>query len=845
MPERIVVSLRFRRQNSRAPDERSELESARLLLKRAEAMGAAVASWGPVTASFTFAPEDLEDAIEFVAGEEVAPARQSMSAGISQGELLCFLESRGAVELARGRVVSRSLALARLARAGEILVDADLEAVVRGDLLTSGSRTACVGGKELRGQLLDIDEPWRSAAERMLQQVRTPAMLGRALAMRQAAAAPGALTIVRAEPGLGGTRFLRECLTSSPGRRLYVGAAGFASEPLGALRKAIARSIEQGGMVNLPHAEQTVLQALLDGKGADIASTAYLLEEWLAPPAASAPGIVVVDDANEVDAATLDVIATSLLGATRPFRCVARLDASSPLPAQFAPLPPGPEVELKTLSRPDSEKFVGSLLGHTGSAPWIQEWAHRGAGVPQAMTEAVLEAIASGELSMSTHGVKVRPRSIPRGRVMAASDWIARRWGMLEADARSVLCAVAVLGGDAPAALVDSLLQAAADAPVDLEGIATQLIVRGWLVEPQEQWLALPSRTHIKAVLECFPDARRPAWHRAASLVIEAAEGPLARAEAARQASLSSDRSRAARLYADAAKTASLALLEESSLELLAAARTEDPKLAQQIESSWPRSDGEHPSFHAPPSSFAAALVQKSHDEQRSSYPPVELPSGAAVAALQQVTVASSPVIPKAPAVPLVQAGAAALAASSPRPPIDSVPEISIGEAIAEPRAPMLSILPPDFAVKVKAVDELAARLPLVAREALSAKDMRPLEQLAELEPMTGERQRVIDRVRAMVALNKGDRSEALRVLQEACLQADQCGLIEQSRSHLALALGLAQTGRALEALVEGIEALARARQASDATAETACLHFIHKVYEASGHQAEAAAWLR
>jgi len=339
-------------------------------------------------------------------------------------------------------------------------------------------------------------------------------------------------------------------------------------------------------------------------------------------------------------------------------------------------------------------------------------------------------------------------------------------------------------------------------------------------------------------VLECVPDSRRPAWHRAASLVIEATGGTLARAEAARQASLSSDRSRAARLYAEASKAAASALLEESALELLAMARTEDPKLTREIESAWPGSEGsgDTPSFHAPPSSFAAALVQKAHEEQRSSYPPVELPSGATA---RKTSDASSPVIPKAPPIPSVRP-----AATAPRPTLGSAPDITIDEREPAPRPPMASILPPDFFVKVQAVDELAARLPLVAREALSAKDMRPLEEFAEREPMTGERQRVIDRVRAMVAINKGERTDALRVLREACLQDDKCGLIEQSRAHLALAVGLAQTGSALEALVEAIEALARAREAADKTAESACVHFIRKVYEHSGHAADAAAWV-
>lgn len=137
----------------------------------------------------------------------------------------------------------------------------------------------------------------------------------------------------------------------------------------------------------------------------------------------------------------------------------------------------------------------------------------------------------------------------------------------------------------------------------------------------------------------------------------------------------------------------------------------------------------------------------------------------------------------------------------------------------------------------------MAAELPLLAREALTAGDVTPLEQWAEREPMTGQRERLLNRMRAIVALERGDKGEALAVLREACTNEEGCSLVERSRSHLALAVGLAQTGRPLESLVEGLEALARARQAVDSRAEKACVAFLRKIYTATGHAEGAGLW--
>jgi len=824
MAERIVVSLRARSRSRELSGPGVGLDEIRLLLKRAEAMGASVCSWGPSTVSFAFAPEDLEDAIEFVTGDDAQGAREAISVGVSRGELSLLLDCRGAVGLGRGASVSRSLALARLGRAGEVLIDSELAASSRTPLATQGTRLARTEGRELRGVLLDLEGRLRSTAGEVSWSVLEPSLLGRATELRKMSFAPGSLAVVRADPGVGGTRFLRECVESAAARCLFVNSLGFSSEPLGALRRALSRDARQGGLVSLPHDESKVLAALLDGNGTDPAAAAYLLEEWLAPPGAHEPGLVVVDDAAEVDPSTLDVIASSILGATRPFRCIARLDTRTPLPLQFAPLPPGPETVLGPLSRSDSEKLVHAMMGKVEPGPWAQEWAHRGAGGPLAISEALLEALDSGELSASHGGVKVRPRSIPRGSVLDARDWIARRWAHLDGECRALLFAVVVLGGDASVATTSLLLQAAADAPVDVALVSERLIDLHWLVESQPDRIAVPSRTHAAVIAECLPDHRHAAWHRAASIVIENSESGVVRAEAARQAALAGDRRRAARLYVEAARIASDAGLEACALELLGAARAADPARVRGADSATPGPVAvtRTASTHPPISNFAAALVRKAQQEGRSSYPPIE--ASVAESSLDRA------VIPKPPTLPdLVRA---------------PMGEPTIQDNAPEPRQPMASILPPETLIKVREVDELAARLPLTAREALSNRDLGPLEQLAGSEAMSGDRLRVVERVRAMVAIDKGqDRGEALRVLREACKQASGRGLIEQSRSHLALAIGLARTGAGLEALTETLEALARAREARSAIAETACKAFVRVLYERSGQKTEAAAW--
>jgi hypothetical protein len=267
-------------------------------------------------------------------------------------------------------------------------------------------------------------------------------------------------------------------------------------------------------------------------------------------------------------------------------------------------------------------------------------------------------------------------------------------------------------------------------------------------------------------------------------------------------------------------------------------ARSEDPDLTRQAESSWPVQHAARNSFHVPASSFAAALVSCSSRRDRSSYPPIEIPllqlpntsSHHPAASLPEQSTVDSPPIPRPPAVPTeVQAKAPP---AVPRPNAAPVPR---------PRRPVPAHLGGE--TRRRSVNQLAAELPVLARDALTAGDVTALEKWAEREPMTGERERLLKRLKAIISLDRGDKNEAMRVLKDACEHPEGCSHVEQSRAHLALAVGLAQTGRPIEALVEALEALALTRTAADPRGEKACLAFLQKVYGAMGHAQLAQSW--
>ncbi|MEO7110068.1 MAG: hypothetical protein ABI183_06495, partial [Polyangiaceae bacterium] len=128
--------------------------------------------------------------------------------------------------------------------------------------------------------------------------------------------------------------------------------------------------------------------------------------------------------------------------------------------------------------------------------------------------------------------------------------------------------------------------------------------------------------------------------------------------------------------------------------------------------------------------------------------------------------------------------------------------------------------------------EALAARLAQLSRDALLDGDAQSLERWSDGLKATGEKDALAERMRAMARLARGRVGDALRALREARKYAEEDGTPEaRCQASLALGVGLAFAGRVDDALLEGMDALARAREAGDAQAEQACLAFLQRLF--------------
>jgi hypothetical protein len=129
------------------------------------------------------------------------------------------------------------------------------------------------------------------------------------------------------------------------------------------------------------------------------------------------------------------------------------------------------------------------------------------------------------------------------------------------------------------------------------------------------------------------------------------------------------------------------------------------------------------------------------------------------------------------------------------------------------------------------------------ATRALKEGDANALERLATELRDRGERDDAAERVSGLAALGRGATSEALRKLRAAA-EAEQAPA-GRARARLAYGIALAAAGRPEGATLEVLDALARAREAGDASGEQACTRFLAHLSTALGHEDAAAIWSR
>lgn len=397
------------------------------------------------------------------------------------------------------------------------------------------------------------------------------------------------LCVVRAEPGHGGTRFLHEVAAALlPRRTLSLCTAG--AEPLGALRYAFARSIEEYGPAprdTLTDVQVQALEDFLDGEGidddlgAEIVARWTLLDDtatgerstWPDRGSLELSGTVLIDDAEEVDDPSLDIIAKAAQLAATPVRIVMRLDAGSSIPPSFESLEQGPQILLPALEPAHAQELVAAVAPVPLSPEDAARWAERGRHVPLGIVEAVALGVATGAFassngqgaSSSSNGST--PPASEGGKGLDAREWIRRRYDLLGDDVKAVLRATAVLGLDVGKGMLQEMLENRGLGP---SGQALEaLAAAGWLEQRAGSYV-FASRAHRDVALEEVVEEEEQRLHEAASDLVVKRGGKLAAAEGARHAALAGNHARSVELALAAAEMSRVLGLDGACEALLA-----------------------------------------------------------------------------------------------------------------------------------------------------------------------------------------------------------------------------------------------------------------------------------
>lgn len=741
--DRIVACFRWRGAVALADRAEEYARAAHAVFTRAESFGARLVAWHAASFAVAFPADGMENLVELITGDD-SPAL-GFAVGIAEGDLGEIGGGEGRMSFAWGPPLVMAWALARVARAGEVLIDPDIDAVREERLVVRGSRIGLLGGARVRGVRLDVRHPWQPARGFPSIALVRARYLGR----EPVAPPPGTLGLVTGRRGSGGTRWLEELAARERARRtLWLRPR--LGEALGSLRRALARAKE--AQAELDPALSSSLESVLGGEGLDLDTASHLLSSLLRRE--DSPGLVLIDDVEQIDADSLEAVVHAAKSGA--FAVVARAIDGLALPEALQYLPKAFEVELGPLSPELAEELVTALSSGRLRGFEATTWAERGAGLPLGVLAALSDALESGELVLREDASVTRTL---KGGGFAPQQLLARRVRRWDARVRVVLGALAVLGGDSEEEELAALLGMMKEPPPDEEMLhaleAADLVLR------DGTRLMLPSATLAFVLADALAEAERARLHRAAAAVLAGADLPLCSVAAAVHSMLGGDVDRALPLARRGAGALRAGGLEDTAAALEAFSESGDPSAVRQR------------------GLFSGARADRA-GLQRSDVPP-------------------PPSMMPAP--------------------ISDRPS----------RAP-----PPS--------GEVAAQRFV---QALRHGDHAAMEVLASELRDDGAQHVVADRLEGMASLARGQVTDALRRLRSAKDGARSLPPGDKSRAALALGVALASAGRGTEALLEGLEALARAREAHDRRGEVACARFLAQLSGAAGSEEAARTWMK
>lgn len=880
MTRRLVVCLRWRPGDEDVGAD-AFAEAASAIVERLATLGGRLILWHPEWLCVDFGVDGLQDAIDFIVDHPDA----RFSTGFAYGTLHEVVDGGPTLAACLGPVIESAMALARMARAGDVLVEPGLVKASGGELLVQGARVATIGSNRVRGFKLDMEHPQRSLECESVARLTAPPFRAQ---LPSFDARPGGLCVLAALRGGGGSRVLQELRKARHAESL-VFSANATGAPLGALRSALQQGLmADGELPSLSPGAQAAWHSLSQGTGCSQQAGALLLGEWAR--ARSDAGIVYVEDAADVDFDSLEVLALTV--AAGELGAVVLVEAGTSLPEPLHELAVQQTHTLPELDASEAATLLQSMTGNELAAEWAERLGVRGLPTPLGVTQSLVEALDSASFLWTDAGVVPR---VPRDEPLQPEHpltLLRRRLHFVEMTERLLLEAVAVLGGRAGRAQVASLLKLAGRSVSNADAAFAFLERLGWVAPEPGDRVALTTRTHRLAIIASLSDKRFRALHQAAAtLAVDSAE-PLALVSATLHAALAGNVGKATLLARRALAPLTAVGLDATAQALEEFAAAPDIARLRARGLQWGETGTERALAADDHSDASAPEVAR-----RSETLPAEAPSESRRASEQRESVGprltarrssdrperpstralADGIVPRAPAAPELPLPSAALpegaaesggdAAAVPEPEREVVSDADIEAMSAEdselkpaseePEGDVHAVteaahLPGSDAnnggaraaptLRVAGVPSNDSLMPERASLALQRGDPVTLDQLAR--QLRNEAHNMLaDRLDAMACLVRGNTGEALRRLRDAKHRARQLSLSEQCRAALALSVAIAAAGRPTDAMLEALEGLAQARRGGDQRGERACAKFLAQLAHKAGQDEAANAW--
>ncbi len=168
-----------------------------------------------------------------------------------------------------------------------------------------------------------------------------------------------------------------------------------------------------------------------------------------------------------------------------------------------------------------------------------------------------------------------------------------------------------------------------------------------------------------------------------------------------------------------------------------------------------------------------------------------------------------------------------------------------LGGAIADRAGLQRESVPPVSLTHPKAGPDFLGESPTATRfvQALRDGDHTAALELASELAAGGVEPHIALRLEGMASLARDDVPRALSCLRQAKALAADLPPLDRSRAALALAVGLARGGRSREALLEGLNGLARAREAGDVHGQHVTARFLAQLSESAGDVTAQQLW--